>query len=276
MGGLGNQLFQIYFVLSYAIKNNLLHFVRFPKELPEWDKRNTYWNTIFKSISNITLDNKELSHIQIYNEGVFHYNEFNYIINNINFHGYFQSYKYFENYKKNIYKLMDVTNLKEECSNKYNDYISDLSIHFRIGDYIKHEGYHPILPLDYYKKALTYLFSKNIVINSITVFFEEENNEEIDIYITELKNHISFTIKNDSQIVNLKKINTNIPDWEQLLIMSCCKNNIIANSSFSWWAAYLNFNESKKVCYPSKWFGDKLSNHDLKDLFPISWSKINL
>ena len=60
-----------------------MHFVRFPKELPEWDKRNTYWNTIFKSISNITLDNKELSHIQIYNEGVFHYNEFNYIINNI-------------------------------------------------------------------------------------------------------------------------------------------------------------------------------------------------
>ena len=51
MGGLGNQLFQIYFVLSYALNNKLLPIVRFPKELPDWDKRHTYWDTIFKSIS---------------------------------------------------------------------------------------------------------------------------------------------------------------------------------------------------------------------------------
>ena len=57
--------------------------------------------------------------------------------------------------------------------------------------------------------------------------------------------------------------------------MSCCNHNIIANSSFSWWGAYLNDNKKKIVCYPSIWFGE-LINHDTRDLFPENWNKINL
>jgi len=57
--------------------------------------------------------------------------------------------------------------------------------------------------------------------------------------------------------------------------MSCCDDNIIANSSFSWWGAYFNDKPNKIVCYPSKWFGHNMNN-DTRDLCPSSWKKIEI
>ena len=65
-----------------------------------------------------------------------------------------------------------------------------------------------------------------------------------------------------------------IQDWEQLLLMSLCNHNIIANSTFSWWGAYFNTNPGKIVCYPSVWFGSKCINNSTRDLFPENWIKI--
>ena len=58
-----------------------------------------------------------------------------------------------------------------------------------------------------------------------------------------------------------------------MLLMSLCDHNIIANSSFSWWAAYFNVNPEKIVCYSSQWFGPKCNN-STRDLFPENWIKI--
>jgi len=59
-----------------------------------------------------------------------------------------------------------------------------------------------------------------------------------------------------------------------MISMSCCTHNIIANSTFSWWSAYLNENNDKIVCYPSLWFGNELQNKDTCDLFLDNWKKI--
>ena len=61
-----------------------------------------------------------------------------------------------------------------------------------------------------------------------------------------------------------------LEDWEQLILMSLCRYNIIANSTFSWWGAYLNTNRKKKVVYPLTWFGPRIK-HGLQDLFPLDW-----
>ena len=63
----------------------------------------------------------------------------------------------------------------------------------------------------------------------------------------------------------------NIQDYEQMLLMSLCEHNIIANSSFSWWGAYFNNKSEKIVCYPSVWNGSTNKTHDL---FPTNWNKI--
>jgi hypothetical protein len=64
-----------------------------------------------------------------------------------------------------------------------------------------------------------------------------------------------------------------LEDWEQMLLMSLCNHNIIANSTFSWWGAYLNDNPGKIVCYPEHWFMPEVKK-DVTDLFEEDWIKI--
>ena len=101
---------------------------------------------------------------------------------------------------------------------------------------------------------------------TILIFFEEVDLKQIIIKTKIFKKRF----KN----INFIKINTNIEDWEQMLIMSNCAHHIIANSSFSWWGAYFNLNKNKIVLYPDIWFGKKL-NHDTSDLCHPSWNKIS-
>ena len=93
-----------------------------------------------------------------------------------------------------------------------------------------------------------------------------------DVDIDNVKQVVNQLKSEFPQFTFVRGENT-LADWEQLLLMSCCHHNIIANSSFSWWAAYFNNYADKLVCYPSVWFGP-CAPHNTSDLCPPDWIKI--
>jgi len=269
-GGLGNQLFQIFTVIAYSLKNKIKFIL--PDSLKS-NYRNTYWDSL---LLNLKFFTKEYSSINLsncikYNEQGFHYNEIPYINNNIELRGYFQSYKYFDDHFFDIIKFIKLNSIIENTKIKYLHYFENdtISMHFRLGDYKKLQDVHPILEYEYYEKSL-----ENIINNTnndnynILYFFEKDDVDDINLIINKLKN--KFTT------LNFTSIDTTITDWEQMLLMSLCNHNIIANSSFSWWGSYIGYklNENKIVCYPSTWFGPTLSNNNISDLFLDKWNKI--
>ena len=187
-------------------------------------------------------------------------------------YGYFQSYKYFDEHFYTICKLINLEVMKNNILDKLKlskIYLNNnISLHFRIGDYKKFQNFHPILPCKYYEKSLEYIELKMPTQKfTIMYFCEDEDHEEVLLTVNKLIDKFqNYTfIRGDNKL----------EDWEQLLLMSCCEHNIIANSSFSWWAAYFNSNANKIVCYPSIWFG-QTANIDTKDLCPSQWVKIDV
>ena len=268
-GGLGNQLFQIFAGISYSYENNLDFFL--PLEKKDKGFHKFYWNNIFKELLKYTKNNyytnKIIRRYYRYMEKSFEYNKIP-KSDKIVIHGCFQSEKYFINYYNKIIKLLQIRELQNSVKSKYNNLLNDItiSLHFRLGNY-KNNKHHPIINDQYYIDSINYIL-KNFKINNYNIlyFYEKEDNELVKIRIEKIKNNFDN--------INFISINHNIEDWEQILLMSCCKHNIIANSSFSWWGAYLNENKDNIVTYPKIWFSGNNLKHNLKDLFPKKWIKI--
>jgi hypothetical protein len=266
-GGLGNQLFQIFTLISFAMRekqNYLLPFFSFCK------RKNTYWNTLLINLKGNITDYNNIKYDKYYLEKEFNFNELEVLDINSNFllDGYFQSYKYFLNDYENICKLIYLDEIKNNIIPIYNNLITNknktISVHFRLGDYKNIQEFHPILTYEYYYKALKYLIKSNENYN-VLYFCEEVDKDVVEFII--------FRLKKQFVNINFIQCSFEVEDWQQMLLMSLCDNHIIANSTFSWWGAYFN-NREKKVCYPSIWFGKKLEHHNLKDLFPSDWIEI--
>lgn len=273
VGGLGNQLFQIFTTISYAIKSKE-KFVFLNSETVGTGitkVRNTYWKNLLYKLKIFLIT--DFSDYIIIKEKDFAFSDIileinNNKINNILLSGYFQSYKYFQDNYELICRLIDVKKQKETILELYNSSINlnlenTISMHFRIGDYKLFPKIYPIMTYEYYKESLLYLQNYNSCNLNILFFCEDEDLENVTIIIERLK--LEFPKNTFIRALNSLK------DWEQMLLMSCCKHNIIANSSFSWWGAYLNSNPNKIVCYPEFWF---VNNTDTKDLCPLEWIKI--
>lgn len=174
------------------------------------------------------------------------------------FSGYWQSEKYFKDDRSAILKMFT---LKEDANIKTKDYRQEIlntqsvSLHIRRGDYITNQetnNCHGVCSMAYYQKSINYIKTKE----SHFFIFSDDLNWA--------KANLDFI--NNKTFVELDK---NIPDHEEMYLMSLCKHNIIANSSFSWWGAWLNQNEDKTVIAPEKWFAtDKLNT---SDLIPKNW-----
>jgi hypothetical protein len=270
-GGLGNQLFQIFATIAYAYTNNDAFFFRNVFILNNGvTKRYTYWHNLLISLK-IYLQNMVIN-MDIVREKSFGYELLpnkTEVLQNVMLDGYFQSYKYFEVYYNKIYNLLRLNDLKKRVTQKYSyNYADFISMHFRFGDYKNLQEIHPIMTYDYYKNSMSTLLNKiknTRGVIKVLYFCEKDDNEDVDKIIVQLGQHFPSCV--------FIKVNDQIADWEQMLLMSCCGHNIIANSTFSWWGAYLNTNLDKIVCYPEVWFGPNV-RHDTKDLFPETWIKV--
>jgi hypothetical protein len=275
IGGLGNQLFQIFTIISYCIKHNI-SFI-FPKDKFDKNDRLTYWETgIFKKLAPFIAETNDIPSLPILWEHDLKTGEdIPYINCNFKLHGYFQNEKYFKDNFEIIYNFLEIENTKSKIKEECFEYFQNeniVSVHFRLGDYKHLSHTHPIIDINYYKKALDVLL-KELDCDKLNIlyFYEKEDENTINNYINILREYLSLSCKN----VEFKPINTEIKDWKQLLMMSCCKHNIIANSSFSWWGAYLNNNKDKRVIYPSIWFTNNV-NKKSNDICPKEWIQIQL
>jgi hypothetical protein len=175
--------------------------------------------------------------------------------------GYWQSHRYFErisNLLHDEFKLKEDSvehNYGLECEIKDS---TSIGVHIRRGDYvtnIKSAKYHGICSMDYYNDSFEYM--SKIISNPKYFIFSDD---------------INWAINNIKINYPIRFISTNmkIPHYD-LSLLSLCKHQIIANSSFSWWAAWLNKNLNKIVIAPKKWF---TKDKDANDLCPTNWIKL--
>ena len=266
MGGLGNQLFQVFTAIAYSMRNQIQLIL--PRNKLDIQKRPSYWTNFLRHLTPL-LTNDSPSHFITLSEKSHEYTEIPYIDQNFTLFGYFQSYKYFEKEFDFICKVIHLEEEKNAVREKVDYDISEcISLHFRIGDYKNIQNAHPLMPLTYYDRAI-----HNIIAETgkdewkVLYFYEQQDVNDVEPAIQSLKNKYPK--------MEFVSVDHGLVDYEQMLLMSMCSHNIIANSSFSWWGAYFNANKEKTVCYPSLWFGPALEN-SVKDMFPPDWDKIEI
>lgn len=265
-GGLGNNLFQLATV--YAIHKKY----GFELQIPSITERgniaslgqepNLELHKLFDNdfIYNNTLSLPKYNHIDMDSSMTnFRYTEFP-IQDNTCYNGYFQSDKYFMDIdisKEFKLKQENIDRILNHCGDIFSK--KTISLHYRLGgDRVlsNMQHYHKNVSVDFYKKSLSLIGDYNSDNYNILVFSDKMSVcKEI--------------LKDFPYPLILVEDTDNVTDFT---MMSMCNVNIVGNSTFSWWAAYMNQNEDKKIIVTeSEWFGPGYSHFDLTDLFPKSW-----
>lgn len=166
--------------------------------------------------------------------------------------GFWQSDIFFKDIENIIKKELNPSDETKEKLNKI-PFIdkNNISLHIRRTDYATSKGYHPVQDIDYYMESIEKIGKYDYLF----IFSDD---------IKWCKDNFKF-----NNMIFIEGFD----DVEDIWIMSMCKNNIIANSSFSWWGAWLNENPNKKVVAPKKWFGEIANLRDDK-IVPDNWIRI--
>jgi len=254
-GRLGNQMFQYATLLGIAEKHGYEFYIP-PSDFndPLYDHQLL---EVF-TLQNLKKENiKKLYGVEQIKESSFRFDStfFETCPDNVDIFGYFQTEKYFLHVAN---KVKEDFTFKEEIIHEVNDYLNQLksneiiSIHIRRGDYLKYP-WHGCCSLEYYEKALS-LIDNNIPV----IIFSDDSEWCLQQKLFE------------SDRFYVSESNTNYFD---LCLMSMCNYHIIANSSFSWWGAWLA--NSKCVYSPKLWFGPPLKEqNDISDLIPDRWIQL--
>jgi hypothetical protein len=237
-GRTGNQLFQIAAAIGAAVKNNTYY------GIPQVTTDPKKWPAVFSHLPKVA--HLEMPYLFI--ENGFQHNP---IVkgDEVCIDGYFQSEKYFAHCREEVLKAFAIPYIKDAES---------VSVHVRRGDYLTLPDHHPVLPLDYYRRSI--FFFKKMGFTHFKIFSDDMQWCRENINSSTFGNYIFDYIESNTPLGDLSA-------------MSSCAHNIIANSSFSWWGAWLNQNPKKIVISPHrfKWFGHALNHLDTQDLIPAKW-----
>ena len=208
--------------------------------------------------------------------GQFHFYQkfFDNCPDNVNLHDYFQTEKYFKNIEDTI--RYDFT-FKKEVVDTCKDFLSTLPeekifMHVRRGDYVNHPDQHPALPVSYYEEAYKKFDDPTVLVFSDDLewvkqqeFFQGDN-----FLISE------FDVRYDHLSDNIDGQGNSLVPFYDLYMMTQCNGAVIANSSMSWWGAWLQKNTTLPIVGPTPWFGKTaLENIDPKDLIPDDWTQLS-
>lgn len=285
IGGLGNQMFQ--YAMAYALSKKSGVTMKLDLSMFEHYDLHKYGLNVF-NISCSMASPEEVFHVKRAPQGIkermlkklfskkinnifiektlLFDNKITLLTGNYYLRGYFQCEQYFREYEdliRNEFKIrISPNSVNLAISEDINANLNAVSLHIRRGDYLHDPNankIHGVLNFNYYHKAIGYL---------------ESRLEFLKVYV--FSDDIEWVRENLVLGHPVIYVNVNNPDtnYEDLRLMSLCKHNIIANSSFSWWGAWLNQNPNKIVIAPKQWFADPIKNEEARDIVPETWIKL--
>jgi hypothetical protein len=274
-GGLGNQMFQYALGRNLALKNH----TELKLDISQVENYDPYSSRL--DVFNIPLNlasKSQLRLIRFFNKTrlpkvlPFNYNHvyekdrhFDTSIlqmkGNIVLHGYWQTENYFKDIRDTLIKEFTVKNEPNDLNKSMLEKIKNsnsVCIHVRRGDYVankKTNAFHGTCTLDYYQNAVKSL-DRKIRTPELFIFSDDSSWTQNNLQFAHPTTYVT--------------INNSIKGYEDIRLMCNCKHFIIANSSFSWWGAWLSINPEKIICTPKRWF----RNDDEGDIIPKSWIRI--
>ena len=243
-GGLGNYMFQIAATVAYGLEHHKDPTFNLNSAQQIHRHTSEYKTNLFRSLNEGCFKADA-----VYYEPSFSYNKIPPSEGNLWLEGYFQSELYFIGREESIGQIFSETpDIKSYIDNKYENLLEEgvTSVHVRRANYLDNPN-HPAQSMDYYSACMEELGGKFLVFSDDPAWCKEN-----------FKDYNATFIEGEEDFIDLH-------------LMARCTNNIIANSSFSWWGAWLNKNKSKKVTAPARWFEGHASRNDTSTLLPEEW-----
>ncbi|MEE9408522.1 MAG: alpha-1,2-fucosyltransferase [Polaribacter sp.] len=249
LGGLGNQMFQYAYAKAlehegFNVKLDLSKFKKYKLhggyQLDKYTINIQYADALSSTLGKLGIKKSVKEKSLLFDKNLLSLKGNEYI------KGYFQTEKYFSEIREILLKDFTIKKEIAESTKSFATNISSFkntcSLHIRRGDYISDEkanSVHGTCSLEYYKKA-------------IEIILKKDKNTHFFVFSDDIN-----WAKENLKIENAMYIDHKTIPHEDMYLMSLCKHNITANSSFSWWGAWLNTNKNKTVIAPKQWFVDK-------------------
>lgn len=241
IGRLGNFMFEVAAAYAYSLRHNMDYSI---------DKKEDVNNYIYRFFPHLETTKQLPANHSIWMEPQHNYHEIPYF-DNVKIKEYFQSEKYFEDYRAEILDLFKFPYQFEK---------GWTSIHIRRGDYVTYYTQFPPVTEAYLRTAI-----KLMAANGFKKFrvFSDDIHWCKELFSKGQFKGYTFEYSEGKN------------EFEDMALMSHCEHNIISNSTFSWWAAWLNQNQNKIVVSPSKhnWFGKRVKL-STEDIIPENWVQI--